>query len=248
MELSHNLVRRLEVVVIKALDHPSGSIAEEGRLPVVPVSCQRIHTELLPELGQDLILTGQELLEINKDGSRLARDVPPSDADPESLGSCLHPPAPVQCRILDEVRVALGVHPHIRAHHDVAPAELALEIKGFGGDNSINTAYLITHFPTNFKQIIRLDNFCFHFTIKIYLVTPAGVLVIGIRPGKLYQISPLAPLGRNDRPEVSKLFLGSLLCGWLLGSWFLSGSRLLYSRLLCLWSSLLRFFGCKDNI
>ena len=36
----------------------------------------------------------------------------------------------------------------------MAAVVLALKVKRFGGDNSINTANLITNLPTNFKQYL----------------------------------------------------------------------------------------------
>ena len=54
----------------------------------------------------------------------------------------------------------------------MAPAVLALEVKGLCGNDSINAANLITYFPTDFKQIIWFDKFCFH-VLTNYLFTPA---------------------------------------------------------------------------
>ena len=48
----------------------------------------------------------------------------------------------------------------------MAPAVLALEVKGLCGNDSIDAANLITYFPTDFKQIIWFDKFCFHLYIK----------------------------------------------------------------------------------
>jgi hypothetical protein len=89
MELSYSLDRRIEIIIIETLDHSSGGITEESRLSIVPISCQGIHTETLPEACEDLVLAGEELLEINEDSCRLARNIPAADADSKSLSGSL---------------------------------------------------------------------------------------------------------------------------------------------------------------
>ena len=92
VELRHDLVGRIEVVLVEALYDLSGGVAEERRLPVVPVSGEGIHAETLPIFRQNLVLRGDELLEVHEYGNRLPRHVPLSDSHAESFrSSCCLP-------------------------------------------------------------------------------------------------------------------------------------------------------------
>ena len=85
MELGNNPVRRLQVIFIEALYYPSGSIAEKRGLTVVPVAGKGIDPESCPEFSKNPVLHSKELLEIHKDCSRAARNVPSADTDSETL-------------------------------------------------------------------------------------------------------------------------------------------------------------------
>ena len=61
------------------------SITEKCGFTIIPVTCQRIHSESFPEFGKYFILTGQELLEIHENCSRLSRYVPSSDTYSEAF-------------------------------------------------------------------------------------------------------------------------------------------------------------------
>ena len=96
MELGHHLVGGIEVEIVETDDHPSGGIAEECRLLVIPVTGQRIDSETFPVLGENLVLLGQELLVVHKDGYRLSGDVPAADADADALLGGLEFPVAIQ--------------------------------------------------------------------------------------------------------------------------------------------------------
>ena len=96
-------------------------------------------------------------------------------------------PRPVQCRIFYEIRVVLSVHPHVRADHDVLPAELALKIERLRGNHGIYASHLVADFPADLKQIIRLYKFCFHSFNNNSLSFPGRNLWPRSRPGRLYK-------------------------------------------------------------
>ena len=39
------------------------------------------------------------------------------------------------------------------------PTKLCLDVQSFGGNNCINTAYLVANFPAYFKQVVRFKVF-----------------------------------------------------------------------------------------
>ena len=64
------------------------------------------------------------MLEIHEDSHRVSRYVPPSYPEPESaLGSLDSPVLPKQ-RILTEVRVGIGIHPHVRTDKNMMSLQL----------------------------------------------------------------------------------------------------------------------------
>ena len=54
------------------------------------------------------------------------------------------------------------------------PVVFALQIKRFGGDHSIDAAYLIADFPTDLKKVVRFDKFIFHLLNNL-LIYPGGI-------------------------------------------------------------------------
>ena len=151
VELGHHLVGGVEVVAVEAHDDPSGCIAEERILLVIPVSRQGVHSETFPVFRQDLVLLWKELLVVDEDGYGLAGDVPASDTDADALLGSLGLPVAVQGGILDEIGIVLRLHPDIRSDHDVASPEHSLLMKGLGGDHRIDPAYLVADFPADFE-------------------------------------------------------------------------------------------------
>ena len=157
VELGHHFLPSLEVVIAEALDHAAGEHAKYGRFLVIPVAREGIHSEILPQVSQNGIGFRQMLLVIYQNGHGLARNVPPAHPEDQALGTGLRLPGAVQHRIFQEVRVAGTVHPYIGADENVTPSQLGLQMKRFGGNYGIDTAHLVTHFPTNFKQVIGLQ-------------------------------------------------------------------------------------------
>ena len=104
----------------------TGGITEEYVLLVIPVTGYGIHAEALPVFGKDIILPGQELLVIHQDGYRASGNVPSSYPDPQSFRCSLDLPETVQMVVLDEIRIALRVHPDIRSYQDVMLMKLLL--------------------------------------------------------------------------------------------------------------------------
>ena len=162
VELSDHLVGRTEVVAVETLYHLSCSISEQGGFLIVPVSCQGIHAEPFPVFGQNIVLIRQELLEIHQYRGRLSLDVPSADTESQPLGRSLCLPVPVQERILDEIRIALRIHPHIGTHQNMMPFQFCLEIQGFGREDGIYAAHLVADLPADFKQIVRSDQIVVH--------------------------------------------------------------------------------------
>ena len=162
MELCDHFVGRTEVIPVEALYHFTCGIPEQGRFLVVPVARQRINSEMFPVLCQNIVLVRQELLEIHQYGSRLPVDVPSPDTQPQPLGRSLCLPVPVQKRILDEIRIVLGIHPYIRPHQDMVSLQLCLEIQRLGCKDGVYAAHFVADLPADFKQIVRSDQFIVH--------------------------------------------------------------------------------------
>ena len=156
VELGHHLFSSLEIVVAEALYHAAGQDTEHGRFLIVPVAGEGIHSEVFPEVSQDGIGLREMLLVIHQDGQGLSGNVPSSHAEDQSFAAGLLLPGAVQHRVFQEIRVAGAVHPDIGADEDVPPAQLGLQMECLGGNHGIDTAHLVTHFPTNLKQVIRL--------------------------------------------------------------------------------------------
>ena len=154
VELRHHLVGGIEVVAVETHDDPSGGVAEERILLVIPVSGQGVHSKTLPILRKDLVLLGKELLVVDEDGYGLAGDVPASYADADALLGSLGLPVAVQGGVLDEIGIVLRLHPDIRSDHDVASPEQSLLMKGLGGDHRIDPAYLVADFPADFEEVV----------------------------------------------------------------------------------------------
>ena len=164
VELGHDLVGSIEVVLIETLDRTTRGIAEERRLLVVPITRDRVHSETLPELAQNVVRLVDKAFIINQDRRRPARHIPAADPDPHSLGSRLDLPAGIEGRIFDEVRIGFNVHPDIRTDQDMVPFQLRLQIKSLGGNHRIDTADLVANFPAYLEQIVGiLNHFSAHF-------------------------------------------------------------------------------------
>ena len=155
VELCDNFIRRAEIITIETLYHLSCRISEQGRLAVIPVSSNGVHTESLPIVRKYLVLFCNELLEIHQNSNRLTGNVPFPYPYPQSFGSSLCLPVPVQHRIFNKVRIAFRIHPYIRSYKNMMTLQFRFEIQGFGGNYRVNATNLVADLPTDFKQIVR---------------------------------------------------------------------------------------------
>ena len=119
VEMSHDLVMRLEIEAHETLYHLSGRIAEQGRLYKVPLPGYGVQLELLPQRGEYLVLLRDELREIHQHGYGLARDVPAAHPEPQSLLRSGHAPCTEKNGVFGEFRVLGSIHPDIRTYMDV---------------------------------------------------------------------------------------------------------------------------------
>ena len=115
VELSHDLAGRADIVAGEALHDFACGIAEQEGLDVFPVAVERIDAVFLPIVGEDLVLVGDEILEIDQDGYRFARDVPAADPNAQSLVGCEFSPGFEEFVVHYELGVLTGVHPNVRA-------------------------------------------------------------------------------------------------------------------------------------
>ena len=79
-------------------------------------------------IGWGVIDVGKELLVVHQNGYRFSRDIPVSYPESEALRSGLLVPGSEESRVLDEVRVRIGVHPDVRSDEDMASLALGLQI------------------------------------------------------------------------------------------------------------------------
>ena len=128
VELGHDLVRRFYIIFAETLDYHSGHPAEKNILFVVPVSGDGIHLVSLPKLAENFVDVGKELLVVHQNGYRFSRDIPVSYPESEALRSGLLVPGSEESRVLDEVRVRIGVHPDVRSDEDMASLALGHQI------------------------------------------------------------------------------------------------------------------------
>ena len=108
-------------------------------------------------MGEDFILLIDEGGEIDDDGDGPAGNIPTTNANPDPLLMGAVFPILQQILIFAEFRIHTIVPVNVRADQHKIISHLVDERKCLGGNNCMNPTHLVTHFPTHFKQKIRMQ-------------------------------------------------------------------------------------------
>ena len=158
VEVSNQLIGRGAEVIYVALNHFTGSVAKQHGLDVVPLTADRVNAVGLPQRLQDFVLLGQHRLKINQNSDGRTLHLPAADTHTDTI--IIESLAPHLQQI--EVLLKFGIYAfaeYIRAQQNVLVAEFLGHSQGFGCNHSVDTAHLVAHLPTHFKQVIRSQNF-----------------------------------------------------------------------------------------
>ena len=113
MGLIHHVFRFLQVVAVEALYHACCRIRKHGSLVIVSIGIQGVHLEVHPRCSVEFIFYVKERLEVNKDNTRISRNVPPACPHLEAFFPSLGSPLLEELLLLVEKRVLL-VLPEVR--------------------------------------------------------------------------------------------------------------------------------------
>ena len=130
-------------------DHLAAGVAEQDGLDVVPAAGQGVHAESLPELTQNLVGV-VAAVEVHENDARSAGNFPAAEAAVKVLVlERVAQRVPVGLVRLGELGVVLGVG----AYENVFAVEGAHGLLCLAGDNLIDAADLVAHFPADLEKM-----------------------------------------------------------------------------------------------
>ena len=116
---------------------------------------KRVHAIVFPQPSIDVIFFLKIGSKVHQDGYRLARHCPAPYPHLEPLFLARPLPWCKKRRVFSEIRTFL-FFPEIGTNENNVVSQFILKCFSTSGKHGVDTTHFIAHFPTRFKDIIRL--------------------------------------------------------------------------------------------
>ena len=160
VEMRGHAVGEVAEIVGIALYHLSGSITEQNRFYVIPLSANRVHAVGIPEKLQDFVLLSEKRTEIHQHRKRRTLDPPTAHLYADAFVIEGLAPEFESLRILLEFSVGI-LAMHVGSYDHIFVSQHLPHGKSLGRQHGMYAAHLVANLPAHFEQKVRYHLFCF---------------------------------------------------------------------------------------
>ena len=151
VELGHNLLAGCDPEFRETLDDFSCGVAEQCGLDIFPVSGEGVNPVAGPQVGEYVVLAGDQVREIHEERYRIARHVPMTHAHAQAFFFSGQAPRFIKRRVFGEFRVPFGIAPYVRPDVYMVFFQFSGQMEGFRRKDGMDAAYLVANLPADFK-------------------------------------------------------------------------------------------------